>query len=154
LPAWADADGDCQNTRTEVLVAEADGPLTMSASGCTVTAGVWNDPYTGRAFADPADLDIDHLVPLAEAHRSGGWRWSTEVKRAYANDLAHDETLLAVDDGANASKSDQTPDRWLPPSPAYWCTYAIDWVGVKTVWNLTVTTAERAALVQILTSCS
>ena len=60
--------------------------------------------------------DIDHMVPLADAHRSGGWAWSTTKKRAYANDLDHPETLIAVDDGSNSSKSDKSPDQWLPPN--------------------------------------
>src|SRR5690606_28748554 len=98
LPSWADADNDCQNTRHEVLIAEADGPLTYSSGGCTVTSGAWHDPYTGLTFTNPSDIDIDHMVPLADAHRSGGWKWTTATKRQYANDLTHPETLIAVDD--------------------------------------------------------
>ena len=136
-----------------MLIAEADGPLTYGAGNCTVTLGVWNDPYTGSTFTLPSDLDIDHMVPLADAHRSGGWQWSTTKKRAYANDLDHPETLIAVDDGSNSSKSDKSPDQWLPPNGAYRCTYAIEWVTVKATWALTVTAAERAALVSNLATC-
>ena len=153
LPSWADADGDCQSTRHEVLIAEADGPLAYGAGNCTVTAGVWNDPYTGSTFTSPSDLDIDHMVPLADAHRSGGWAWSTTKKRAYANDLDHAETLIAVDDGSNSSKSDRSPDQWLPPNGSYHCTYVIEWVSVKATWTLTVTSSERAALTTVLSNC-
>jgi hypothetical protein len=118
-----------------------------------VVAGVWNDPYTAATFTNPSDLDIDHMVPLADAHRSGGWQWSTTRKRDYANDLTYPATLIAVDDGANSSKSDRPPDQWLPPNSAYRCTYAIEWVSVKSTWTLTVTTSERGALTVILSGC-
>lgn len=83
----------------------------------------------------------------------GGWQWSTTKKRAYANDLDHAETLIAVDDGSNSSKSDKSPDQWLPPNDGYRCTYAIQWVSVKFTWSLTVTTPERGTLTSILSSC-
>jgi len=153
LSSWADADADCQNTRHEVLIAEVDGPLSFGPGACSVTAGVWNDPYTATTFTNPSDIDIDHMVPLADAHRSGGWQWSTTRKRQYANDLDHPETLIAVDDASNSSKSDKSPDQWLPPNASYHCAYAIDWIIVKTTWTLTVTSAERTALDQILQRC-
>jgi hypothetical protein len=153
LPDWADADGDCQNTRHEVLILEADGPLIFGAGACTVATGLWTDPYTAGNFTLASDLDIDHTVPLADAHRSGGWQWSTAMKRAFANDLAHPETLIAVDDATNSAKGDKTPDQWLPPNSGYRCTYAIEWVSVKSSWTLTVTTTERATLASLLKSC-
>ncbi|MGE3448823.1 MAG: HNH endonuclease family protein [Microbacteriaceae bacterium] len=136
-----------------MLIAEADGPVTYSPSGCFVVAGVWNDPYTGLTFTHPTDVDIDHLVPLANAHHSGGWQWTTEQKRAYANDVVNAETLIAVDDGTNSSKGDQSPDQWMPPNATYWCMYAIEWVNVKATWDLTVTSAERTTLNSVLSGC-
>lgn len=136
-----------------MLIAEADGPLTFGVGSCTVTVGLWNDPYTGGSFTNPSDLDIDHMVPLADAHRSGGWQWTTAKKRDYANDLANTETLIAVDDGSNSSKSDRSPDQWLPSNSSYRCMYAIEWINVKTSWSLTVTTSERGALVFALNGC-
>ena len=69
---WNDADRDCQNTRQEVLIAESVQPVKLDAKQCRVISGLWNDPYTGKTFTNPSDLDIDHFVPLAEVHRSGG----------------------------------------------------------------------------------
>ena len=114
-----------------MLIVEVDGPLTYSSSGCTVVSGVWDDPYTATRFTSPSDVDIDHMVPLSDAHRSGGWQWTTTKKRDYANDLNHPETLIAVDDGSNSSKSDKSPDQWMPPNVGYHCTYAIEWVDIK-----------------------
>ena len=54
----------------------------LDADGCRVVGGQWHDPYTGTTFTDPSRLDIDHLVPLAEVHRSGGGEmWSDAQRR-------------------------------------------------------------------------
>jgi len=78
---------------------------------------------------------------------------STAKKRTYANDLDNPETLIAVDDGSNSSKSDKSPDQWLPPNGNYPCTYAIEWTTVKATWSLTVTPTERSTLDSILRTC-
>jgi hypothetical protein len=125
-PTWIDADGDCQDTRAEVLIAEADGPVTLSPDGCRVVAGTWFDPYTATTFIDPAQLEIDHLVPLANVNASGGYAWDPTVKKAYANDLSSDATLIAVAASANRAKGERSPDQWKPPNRGYWCQYAED----------------------------
>jgi len=119
LPRWADADRDCQNTRQEVLITESHVAVTLDNRGCRVISGQWHDPYTGRVFTDPRKLDIDHLVPLKEAHDSGAASWSQPRKRAYANDLSYPEALIAVYNGANRAKGPRDPASWLPPNTAY-----------------------------------
>jgi hypothetical protein len=117
--SWTDADHDCQDTRAEVLIAEALGPVEfVDARHCHVGRGRWRCPYTGRVVVDPRELDIDHLVPLAEAHASGGSKWSSERRRRYANDVQHPEHLVAVVRGANRSKGSAGPThgfRWNGP---------------------------------------
>jgi hypothetical protein len=135
-PHWIDADGDCQDTRTEVLVQESLEPPKLSADGCEVVAGRWYDPYTGRTFTDPRDLDVDHRVPLGEAHRSGADRWDRARRTAYANDLSHPDTLIAVDRSANRSKADGDPLSWLPPAWGYRCAYVERWRDTKRRWGL------------------
>jgi hypothetical protein len=98
-------------------------------------------------------LDVDHMVPLKNAHLSGGWAWDAATKRRYANVLADTPHLIAVTASANRSKGAKSPDQWKPPNTAYWCTYATDWVGVKTTWGLTVTRAEAEALTTMLATC-
>mgnify|MGYP000374066360 CR=1 FL=1 len=151
---WIDADGDCLNTRHEVLLAESLVPATLAPDGCAVTAGEWHDPFTGLVFTRPSDLDIDHLVPLAEAHDSGGDAWTAERRQAYANDLDLAPALMAVDDASNQRKGDRDPAEWLPPDEAGHCAYAIAWVTVKRHWELAVDPAEAGALEILLSRCA
>ncbi|MCY4625051.1 MAG: excalibur calcium-binding domain-containing protein [Chloroflexi bacterium] len=153
-PHWVDDDGDCQDTRQEVLVAESRDRVTYRDDRrCSVEAGRWLDPYTGATYTDPRDLDIDHLVPLANAHRSGGWAWSAERKRQFANSLGDDAHLIAVTALVNREKGAKGPEEWRPPDEAYWCEYASSWAGVKQTWGLTATHAETIALQDMLKTC-
>jgi hypothetical protein len=74
---WGDFDGDCITTRHEILVTYSLDPVLMDPSGCFVESGRWIDPYTGSEYTSASDVTIDHVVPLAEAHRSGAWRWTS-----------------------------------------------------------------------------
>jgi hypothetical protein len=150
---WIDQDGDCQDTRQEVLIEESLVMPELDAGGCRVIAGKWLDEYTGTSYTDPADLDIDHRVPLANAHRSGGWTWDHARKEIYANDLLDHDHLIAVSASANRSKSDKGPDVWRPPLRESWCHYAATWRAVKGRWMLTVTREEEQALSDMLATC-
>jgi len=133
---WIDGDGDCQDTRTEVLVQESLEPPTLDARGCTVIAGHWYDPFTDQTITEPRALDVDHRVPLAEAHRSGAHRWDATRRQAFANDLSHPDTLIAVALEANRSKGDRDPLSWLPSAWGYRCAYTARWRATKQRWAL------------------
>ncbi len=122
--------------------------MTLDAWGCKVIAGRWEDPYTGRVFTDPRDLDIDHFIPLAEAHRSGGHTWTLAQRRRYANDLVNPHTLIAVSASSNRSKRDRDPALWLPPNRAYHCEYLKTWVELKSHWDLSTDPVESQFLAE------
>ena len=151
---WKDADGDCQDARQEVLIAESSVTVTFTDSRmCKVASGKWTDSYTGEVAEDPSKLDVDHMVPLANAHDSGGHAWDDDRKAQYANSLNYPGHLIATTASANRSKGRKGPDEWRPPDQAYWCQYAIDWIVIKKDWGLTATEAESAALRVMLDTC-
>ena len=147
-------DDDCQNTRHEVLISESTKAVEFKdGRSCEVDAGSWKDPYTGEVFTEPGDLDIDHMVPLINAHRSGGHAWDRERKSEYANNLSYNGHLIAVSASANRSKGGKGPEEWRPPNSEYWCQYALDWVTIKREWELTATEEESEALSEMLSTC-
>jgi hypothetical protein len=152
---WVDANGDCQNARAEVLISEAepDTPLTYTTSGkCTVSTGRWFSYYDRVSWTLASDVDIDHMVPLAEAWGSGASGWTSARREAYANDLGDYRTLVGVTDNVNQSKSDQDPSTWLPTYDK--CRYVAEWVAVKIRWGLTADSAEKSVLNSYAASCS
>ena len=148
---WIDADGDCQNTRHEVLIEESLIPVTFKTSRqCFVTSGQWHDPYTGRVFTDPSLLDVDHVVPLKEAFDSGAKEWSRDKMVRYFNDLEHKDHLIAVDRSANRSKGARDPARWLPPNQDYHREYIRIWQKIKKDWGLSSDPEEARVIERIL----
>ncbi|PWU59244.1 HNH endonuclease [Micromonospora globispora] len=152
FPLWIDADGDGCNTRYEVLIAEATTKPTVG-SGCTLTGGRWYSYYDNAYWTLTSDLDIDHMVPLAEAWDSGARNWTTSRRQAYANDLGDSRPLVAVTDNVNQAKGDQDPATWMPPYSSARCRYINEWVATKIRWRLTVDTSEKNALTSWANSC-
>ncbi|MEU2673547.1 HNH endonuclease family protein [Streptomyces sp. NPDC007164] len=149
FPHWITQSGAC-NTREVVL--ERDGTNVEQNSSCAAVSGSWYSEYDGATWTAASDLDIDHMVPLAEAWRSGASSWTTAQRQAYANDLTRPQ-LIAVTDNVNQSKGDKDPAKWMPSRTAYKCTYARAWVHVKHYYDLTVDSAEKGALQSILNGC-
>lgn len=147
---WADADGDGCNSREEVLLTE--GRDVVTGPGCKILSGVWTDPFTGRQVTSPSRLEVDHLVALGEAHRSGGWAWPAERKVAFANDLEDPDELNAVEGAVNQAKADHGPDRWVP-DPSARCWYVAAYARVKARWDLTVTPQQWAAIERVWAGC-
>lgn len=151
FPHWVDADKDGCSTRNEVLIAEADDPVTVGAK-CKLTGGRWFSYYDGISHDVPGGLDIDHMVPLAEAWDSGARGWTTPTRRLFANDLGDYRSLVAVTASANRSKGDKDPDEWLPEQQR--CRYVKQWVAVKHRWRLTVDADEKDALSTLAAGCT
>lgn len=148
---WVDADGDGCDTRKEVLIAEADDPVSIG-SGCSLMGGRWFSYYDRVSWTDQGRIDIDHMVPLAEAWDSGASGWTSTQRQSYANDLGDSRSLVGVTDSVNRSKGDQDPTTWLPTYDK--CRYLREWVAVKIRWRLTVDSAEKSALKSKSSSCT
>ncbi|WP_446038432.1 HNH endonuclease family protein [Streptomyces sp. SID1121] len=149
FPHWITQSGAC-NTREVVL--KRDGTNVVQDSSCAATSGRWFSVYDGATWSAAADVDIDHMVPLAEAWRSGASSWTTSQRQSFANDLTRPQ-LIAVTDNVNQAKGDQDPATWLPSVTSYRCTYVRAWVQVKYYWKLSVDSAEKSALQSILNGC-
>lgn len=146
-------------TRQEVLVEESLEEVIFNNEDCRVTdnkqydpqnkknckviSGKWYDPYNNQYFFNPRDLQIDHLVPLKEAHRSGAYAWSDDKKMRYANDLENKEVLIAVYGKTNSSKGDKDPSDWMPPNENYHCEYIHSWQEIKKKWGLEMDAKEK-----------
>jgi len=147
-PHWKDLDGDCQNARAEALIRDSLTPVGYKTeSGCRVVTGEWLCPYTGITYYKASDVDIDHMVPLANAHRSGAENWTREQRKAFANDP---ENLFSTEDNANQSKGDKGPEEWRPPLKSYWPEYARHWIYIKEKYGLNYAPGELPALGEML----
>ena len=124
---WIDQDGDCQNARQEVLTAESLVEVTFKTDrDREVATGRCYGAFTSIYVEDPGSLNIDYMVPMKNAHNSGGWSWSAEEKEKYGNYLQNPDHLIAVTVGANRSKGAKGLEEWGPPDQQYWCQYALD----------------------------
>ena len=133
---WIDEDRDGCDTREEVLIADSLTAARFDAASCRVTAGEWLSLYEGATVTDARRLDIDYVVTLGEAWRSGAAAWDRAKRRAFANDLDEPLALIAVSASTNRSKSDDDPAKWRPPDRKAWCTFSTAWTAVKSKWSL------------------
>ena len=151
---WIDEDGDCQDARQESLVEESLVEVTFETDRkCRVETGQWFGAFTAVYVDDPGDLDIDHMVPLKNAHLSGAWGWNPAMKEEYANYLEDPDHLIAVSSRANRSKGAKGPEEWMPSNQDYWCEYATDWAEIKERWELTMTKIESEIVMVMLGAC-
>ena len=141
---WIDADGDGLDTRAEVLITESTVNVTITYR--TVRTGKWLSLYDHVTWSNASDVDIDHVVALSEAWKSGAHAWSSTRRLAFANDIGVSWALRAVTDNVNMSKSDRDPSSWIPLYRAAVCTYLVGWVGVKLRWGLSVDSAEKSSI--------
>lgn len=147
---WIDADKDGCDTRAEVLISEAIVKPKIGAK-CKLTGGKWRSPYDEKTYTSATKLDVDHLVPLAEAWRSGAWSWSDQRRMEFANDIDDEWTLVAVTASVNRSKSDRDISAWLPKKNV--CQYLRGWVITKAKYELTVDAQEAKVIAKYYDSC-
>ncbi|MFJ9556376.1 DUF1524 domain-containing protein [Nocardiopsis sp. NPDC101807] len=150
FPHWDTGVQENCTTRQAVLI--RDGDAVETDEDCRPVSGSWYSAYDGETFTDPQDIDIDHMVALKEGWRSGAHAWTTEERGRFANDM--DSTQLwAVSASTNRSKGDADPAEWMPPLESSHCDYAVSWIEVKHVWDLTVDPDEESALRDVLSGC-
>lgn len=149
FPHWHTVSGTC-DTRDQVL--KRDGTGVTVDSKCEPTGGRWYSVYDATWVTDDSSIDIDHIVPLAEAWRSGANAWTTAKREKFANDLSVAQ-LIAVTASSNRSKGDSDPAAWKPPNTSVHCIYAREWIWVKHTYNLSLQSAEKTALQKMLATC-
>ena len=120
---------------------------------CRVATGQWWAPHLGHHLENPGHLDVDHHVPLKNAHLSGAWTWPPEMKEAYANYLEDPAHLVTISARHNRSKGARGPEEWAPPDNSLWCDYATDWAEIKQRWRLTMTPRESEIVMDMLHTC-
>ncbi len=149
---WLDANGDCQDTRAEVLVQESKiAPNYTTARRCTVANGRWVTTFDNRTHTSATTVQIDHLIPVHEAWGSGARAWTQARRIAFYNDLGYGPSLNAQTGTVNASKQASGPEQWMPPLNH--CSYIAQWIAVKTRWGMTVDSTEKAALIAHADRC-
>ena len=145
---WSDLDGDGCDTRREVLIRDSRIESVRDPNRtCWVVSGLWYSYYDDEWVQGPSSLDIDHLVPLAEAWDSGAHSWSTDRREEFAND---EGALVAVTSGSNRSKGARDPAEWMPPNDDFTCPYISAWVATKARWGLSVDRRESDFLQGLL----
>ncbi len=152
--AWADVDHNGCDTRNDILRRDLTQVVMKAHSTCIVASGSLHDPYTGTTIhflrgPTSSAVQIDHVVPLADAWRTGAATWPAARRVRYANDPY---LLLAVDGPANEAKGDSDASEWLP-TPAYRCRYVAKQVAVKTRYKLWVTKPEHDTISATLKHC-
>ncbi|MFI7467478.1 HNH endonuclease family protein [Nonomuraea sp. NPDC049646] len=149
---WIDANHNGCDTRKEVLIEEAVQKPEIG-SRCRLAGGAWYSYYDDATVTDTSRLDIDHMVPLAEAWDSGASAWTDERRKRYANDLDEPVALVAVTDATNQSKADRDPAEWLPPHQGAHCRYLGEWLTVKLRWDLAADLAEQHTITDLAADC-
>ena len=147
---WIDADRNGCNTRAEVLIQEAIIKPKIGPK-CKLTGGKWLSAFDGKTITNASQLDVDHMVPLAEAWRSGAWKWTSAQRQSFANDLENSEALIAVTASTNRSKGDKDPSLWMPAEDQ--CVYTQNWISIKIKYSLTADSQEAEKLNSLVSTC-
>ncbi|MDO5671344.1 MAG: HNH endonuclease family protein [Actinomycetaceae bacterium] len=153
--SWVDTDGNGCNTRNDILNRDLHNTTHVPGT-CKVATGLLNDPYTGRTLTflrgdkTSAEVQLDHVIALSNAWKTGASRLSEWQRIELANDPLN---LLAVDGHSNQSKSNKDAAAWLPPNQDFRCPYVARQVSVKAKYGLWVTEDEKSAMLRVLRGC-
>lgn len=147
---WNDEDGNCLDTRAEILKSRSLVVITMNKKGCKVKTGKWKDYYYPEYHMQASKVDIDHLIPLKHAHDVGAAGWSPRQKEKFANDP---ENLVITNLKYNRQKGAKGIDEWLPRHKIYACKYIKDWLRLKQKYALHLKDAELISIQSLRSKC-
>lgn len=153
---WVDVDRNGCSTREDVLRRDLRDVVLKRGSACDVARGVLAEPYGGatvqfvRGSRTSGLVQVDHVVALADAWKTGAAGWSAQQRLAFANDPLE---LVAVDANLNQDKRAGDAATWLPPHMAYRCAYVARQVAVKAKYQLWMTQSEKDASAAVLGTC-
>lgn len=153
---WVDVDRNGCSTREDVLRRDLRDVVLKRGSACDVARGVLAEPYGGatvqfvRGSRTSGLVQVDHVVALADAWKTGAAGWSAQQRLAFANDPLE---LVAVDANLNQDKRAGDAATWLPPHTAYRCAYVARQVAVKAKYQLWMTQSEKDASAAVLGTC-
>ncbi len=151
---WTVPDDGCLSHDEVVLIRRSTVTVGYADQiDCVPATGRWIDRYQDSRITRTIDAEVRSLVPTPEVHAAGGWRWSPATRLAYLTDTDHPATLQVVAAGSGHNPRQTSPSEWRPAAEATWCAYAVDWIGVKARWELSVTDDERLALGEMLDTC-
>jgi hypothetical protein len=156
-PAWKDVDRNGCDTRNDILKRDLTNLVFRpSTKNCVVESGTLTDPYSGEVIEftkgqiSSMEVQIDHVVALADAWQTGAFKLTEAQRSQLANDPLN---LLAVKGRLNSQKSDSDAASWLPPLKSYRCKYVARQIAVKVKYGLWVKPAEKTAIQNILKKC-
>ncbi|MFT4199480.1 HNH endonuclease family protein [Gordonia sp. (in: high G+C Gram-positive bacteria)] len=140
-------------TRDDVL--RRDLTDVRMSGKCRVMSGWLDDPYTGGRIrfergVDVKAIQIDHVVALGDAWRTGAQEWAPQKRLEFANDPRNLQTTAGW---ANQRKKAGNAATWLPPEKGYRCTYVARQIEVKAAYGLWVVAPERDAMNRVLATC-
>lgn len=127
---------------------EYEYPQDIETQVIRIQGGLFS-PYDGTCFRSRRQSDIEHLVALAEAHRSGMCERSRQQKTAFAADPLN--LTLATPHLNRGEKLAKDAAEWLPEENRCWFAHRV--VQVKTKYGLSVDRAEASALRKVLRNC-
>lgn len=145
---------DC-DTRDRILQRDLVA-VTYGGEGCTIVSGHLLDPYTGKTMpfkrgpGTSNNVQIDHVVALSNAWRTGAQALGYRMRVKFANDPLE---LLAVKGSANQAKGGQDAAHWLPKNKAFRCVYVARQIYIKAKYHLWVTKSEKSAMARVLSRC-
>lgn len=152
-PAWSRITENGCDVRSTMLMRDLE--QVEMADNCTVATGVLHDRYSGTTVQYTMDsggdaVQVDHIVSLSDAWKSGAWAWDPVDREAFAN---HSVNLLTVSAQQNQAKSSHTAAEWLPADRTLHCWFVVRQLLVKDMFELSVTASELAAYRQVLPKC-